>query len=325
MALPFVLRFDLRNPDIAGTPLADRYDATLDMAEWADRVGCLGLVVCEHHASPDGYLPSPLVMLAAMAARTTNVSLSVAAIVAPFYDPLRLAEDLVVLDNLSRGRVDVIVAGGYRPAEFAMFDVALSERPKRVTEVVRTLKAAFSGEEFEYRGRTVRITPAPHRPGGPGVIMGGSSEPAARRAARIADGFVPTTADVWEFYCDELAKLGKPHPGPCPADDTRTVFLAEDPDEGWEKMGPYFLHETNAYGRWLAESDGAGPYRPAEDVAELRQRGEYRVLTPDEYVEELRAGPVAFAQFHPLCGGMPPELAWTGLRLFEQRVMPAFA
>lgn len=116
----FGLRFDFRNPDFAGTTTADRYAAALDMVEWADRLGCSSVTVSEHHGSADGYLPSPVTMLAAMAARTHTVRFSVAALVAPFHDPLRLAEDLIVLDNLSRGRVDVIIAGGYVREEFEL-------------------------------------------------------------------------------------------------------------------------------------------------------------------------------------------------------------
>src|SRR4029077_8408468 len=106
-----------------------------------------------------------------------------AALIAPFYDPLRLAEDLLVLDNLSAGRVDVIVAGGYVRQEFALYGVPMHERAQRVTETVATLRAAFNGESFEFRGRTVHVTPPPYGPSGPGIILGGSSEPAARRAA----------------------------------------------------------------------------------------------------------------------------------------------
>ncbi len=188
----FALRHDFRNPVFAGTSMADRYAAALEMATWADSLGCVAISVSEHHGSEDGYLPSPIPMLAAMAARTENVRFMVAALVAPFYDPLRLAEDLVVLDNLSRGRVDLIVAGGYVHEEFAMFDVPMNERGKRVAETVATLKAAFAGAPFEYRGRTVQVSPAPFRPGGPALILGGSSKPAAERAARIGDGFLPS-------------------------------------------------------------------------------------------------------------------------------------
>jgi alkanesulfonate monooxygenase SsuD/methylene tetrahydromethanopterin reductase-like flavin-dependent oxidoreductase (luciferase family) len=312
------MRFDFRNPPLAETSMADRYAAALDIAEWGDRLGCLNIAVSEHHGSPDGYLPSPITLLAAMAARTTNVRFMIAALIAPFHDPLRLAEDLVVLDNLSRGRVDLIVAGGYVHEEFAMFDVPMKDRARRVIETVSTLRSAFSGEPFGYRGRTVQVTPAPFRPGGPAILLGGSSEPAARRAARIADGFIPSAPEIWTFYQDEVRRLGRPDPGPCPIGENRVVALAEDPEKGWEQMAPFFLHETNSYGAWQAQDNLAAPYRTVSDSDELRKTGQYRVLTPEQFIAELQAAPFAFAQLHPLCGGIPPQLAWTSLRLFEQ-------
>jgi alkanesulfonate monooxygenase SsuD/methylene tetrahydromethanopterin reductase-like flavin-dependent oxidoreductase (luciferase family) len=320
----FGLRFDFRNPDIAGTAMADRYAAALDMAEWADRLGCVSIAVSEHHGSPDGYLPSPIPMLAAMAARTANVRFMIAALIAPFHDPLRLAEDMIVLDILSRGRVDLIVAGGYVHEEFALFDVPMNERGPRVTEAVAALKAAFSGEPFEYRGRTVHLTPAPFRPGGPSISLGGSSQPAAERAARIADGFIPSKPEVWAFYRDEVQRLGRPDPGPCPIGPNQVVALAEDPEQGWEQMSPFFLHETNAYGIWQAQDDIASPFHTVADTDGLRATGQYRVLTPEEFVAEQKDSPFPFALLHPMCGGMPLELAWSSLHLFESAVLPAF-
>ena len=320
----FGLRYDFRNPSFADTTMADRYAAALDMAAWADALGAVSISVSEHHGSADGYLPSPIPMLAAMAARTTEVRLMVAALIAPFHDPLGLAEDLVVLDHLSRGRVDLVVAGGYVHEEFAMFDVPMSERGQRVTEAVATLKAAFSGRPFEFRGRTVQVTPGPFRPGGPALMLGGSSQPAAERAARIADGFLPSDASVWQYYVDEVIRLGRPDPGPCPVGDTVTVALAEDAELGWEQMAPYFMHEMNAYGAWQAQDDLAKPYRTVADLDELRASGNYRVVTAEEMVEEQRASPFPFAMFHPLCGGMPIDLGWASLKLFEDRVLPAF-
>ncbi len=96
----FGLRFDFRNPELAGTAMADRYAAALDMAAWADDLGCVSIAVSEHHSSPDGYLPSPVPMLAAMSARTSSVRFTIAALIAPFHHPLRLAEDLIVLDMM---------------------------------------------------------------------------------------------------------------------------------------------------------------------------------------------------------------------------------
>jgi alkanesulfonate monooxygenase SsuD/methylene tetrahydromethanopterin reductase-like flavin-dependent oxidoreductase (luciferase family) len=324
VSLMFGLRFDFRNPGMSGVSPAERYAAGLDMAEWSDRLGGLVITVSEHHLSPDCYLPSPLPMLAAMAARTTNVRFMVGALIAPFYDPLRLAEDMLVLDQLSRGRIDLIVAAGYVPEEFAAYGVSLQERAARVTETVHTLKGAFSGEPFEFRGRTVHLTPGPYRPGGPTVTWGGNSEAAARRAARIADGFLPSDPAVWTFYRDEMQKLGRPDPGPGLTDGHQTIVLSEDPERAWADIGPYFLYESNAYAAWLAGTDGAGPYRSYGDLEELRAVGMYRVLTPKDYVEELKAAPFPFALLHPMCGGLPPDLAWSSLRLFEAEVMPAF-
>ena len=320
--MPFGLRFDLRNPEFAHTSMADRYDAALGMAEWAERLGCLSVAVSEHHGSPDGYLPSPIPLLAAMAARTSSVRLMVAALVAPFHDPLRLAEDLIVLDILSRGRVDLIIGAGYVHEEFALFDVPMNERAARVTESVRTLKAAFGGGPFEFRGRRVQLTPQPFRPGGPSVFLGGSSEAAARRAARIADGFIPSDPGVWEPYREEVQKLGRPDPGPCPIGPTRVVAFAEDPEEGWDRMAPYFLHEKNAYGQWQAQDDLANPYRTVADLDQLRASGRYRVLNPKEFLAEQENSPTPFTVLHPMCGGMPPDLAWASLRLFEHEVLP---
>jgi alkanesulfonate monooxygenase SsuD/methylene tetrahydromethanopterin reductase-like flavin-dependent oxidoreductase (luciferase family) len=262
-------------------------------------------------------------MAAAMAARTTDVRFLIAALIAPFHDPLRLAEDMVVLDHLSKGRVDLVVAGGYVGEEFAMFDVPSATRPARVTELVRTLKGAFSGEPFDYRGRTVHVTPGPFRPGGPAIFLGGSSEPAARRAARIADGFLPSLPDVWEFYRDEVKRLGRVDPGPSPIGPNRVVALADDPDKGWQQMAPFFLHETNAYGAWQDRYGVVGPYKTVADADELRATGQYQVMTPGELVAEQKASDFPFVLLHPLCGGMPIELAWSSLHLFERQVLPA--
>ncbi|WP_218835965.1 hypothetical protein [Streptomyces sp. Ag82_O1-15] len=102
------------------------------------------------------------------------------------------------------------------------------------------------------------------------------------------------------------------------------MALAEDPDKGWEQMAPFFLHETNAYGAWRAQDDLAAPFHSVTGADELRESGQYRVLTPGRFVAELKSSPQPFTQLHPLCGGMPMELAWSSLRLFEREVLPAF-
>jgi len=318
----FGIRFDLRNPSFSGSSMAERVGAALEMVEWADRLGARLIVLAEHHGSEDGYLPSPLTMGAAVAARTRRAVVRLF-LAAPFYDPLRLAEDLTMLDLISEGRIDVNLVAGYVPGEFAMFGVPMSERPARMTEVVKTLKAAWTGEPFEYRGRTVQIRPAPFRRGGPPLTLGGSSEAAARRAARLGDGFAPGLPTLWDFYRDECLKIGKPDPGPARRATPAVTILSRDPQDAWERLAPYFLHETNAYGAWEATRGGDILHQPAADADALRRTGTYRVLTPQDYLEELRAaGAAAFTMLHPMVGGIPPKLAWEHLRLFEHEVLP---
>lgn len=317
------IRFDLRNPPIAGTEMADRFAAALDMAAWADQHGFALVTLSEHHGSPDGYLPSALTMAAAVAARTRTISIQVAAMVAAFHDPIRLAEDAAVVDLLSRGRLELVIANGYVPEEFEMFGVPRRERAERTSEMVQVLKAAWTGERFTFRGRQVRVTPRPFRERGPKLALGGSSEAAARRAARLGVSFRPSTASVWEAYRVERRELSGSDPGPYRGGDTTFTFLAHDVDAGWDAIAPYALHEASAYGAWAAAGGVETGYAAATSVDDLRARGQHRVVTPDALVAELtEQGPLAAALLHPMMGGIPPDLAWENLRLLEHEVLP---
>lgn len=321
------MRFDLRNPGFAGVRATDRYRAALDMVGWADRNGVIAVVLSEHHGSDDGYLPSALTMAAAVAARTEQVAIWVSAVPAPFHEPLQLAEQAVVVDLLSGGRLTVVLANGYVPSEMEMFGVTPGERAARTTEAVEVLRAARAGEPFTFRDRTVRITPAPEpgvtgRPG-PTVLLGGSGPAAARRAARVADGFQPSSLDAWEAYRAERLALGKRDPGGYPADPTGFVHVALDPDAAWARIGPHAVHESRSYGRWAAEAGLAGATGYAEEDADaLRASGRYRVLTPEELVADLRAEPSQVVVLSPMMGGLPPDLAWESLHLLADEVLP---
>ena len=316
----FGLRFDLRNPSFAGITDSQRYRAAVEMSRWAEERGAAFVTLSEHHGASDGYLPSPVVMAGAIGACTSSIAIAINALIAPFHNPLRLAEDLAVADLIAGGRISVTIAGGYVASEFDMFDVSMSCRPSAVTEIVETLRKAWTGEPFEFRGRTVQVLPRPTNPGGPPISLGGSSEPAARRAARIADGFIPSEPTCWAFYRDECVELGKPDPGPCPVVAADVVVLSEDPEAAWGELGPYFLHENNSYGAWQSSAGiDQTTFPVAADADELRATGQYRILHPDEYSTELAAqGDSAVVLLNPMVGGIPPEMAWNHLRLFEE-------
>src|SRR5205809_2550584 len=97
----FAARYDLRRPAFASTPRDELYRAALEQAAYCDAHGFDTLALSEHHGVDDGYLPSPLVVAAAFAMRTSRIPIVIAALLAPLYDPLRLAEDTAVLDHLS--------------------------------------------------------------------------------------------------------------------------------------------------------------------------------------------------------------------------------
>ena len=115
----FTLRFDMRAP-IDGAPIQDLYRTAVEMAEWAEGHGGLSVLISEHHCSPDRYIPSPMILATAIAARTSTIPISIGALLLNFYDPIRLAEDMAVLDIVGGGRASYTIALGYRPGEHAM-------------------------------------------------------------------------------------------------------------------------------------------------------------------------------------------------------------
>ena len=108
------MRFDLRVPDFAPVTTAEQYQTCLEMADWADRLGFDFLALSEHHASPDGYLPAPIPLAAAILGRTGRIGVNIAAVLLVLHDPIRVAEELAVVDLFAPGRITVTAGLGYR-------------------------------------------------------------------------------------------------------------------------------------------------------------------------------------------------------------------
>jgi alkanesulfonate monooxygenase SsuD/methylene tetrahydromethanopterin reductase-like flavin-dependent oxidoreductase (luciferase family) len=313
------LRYDLRTaPHTAST--AAQYQACIEQCVWAEKNGFASVTLSEHHSAEDGYLPSPMQIAGVIAGRTTSLFIMIGALLAPLYDPMRLAEDMAVLDLATGGRVGYILGAGYRSEEFNLFNRDFGTRGPRVEEMVGILRTAWAGEPFEFEGRMVTVTPRPLTDHGPMLMLGGASNAAARRAARVGDGFLPVDPIFYEAYNAECEKLGKPIAPAPPVQGPMFLHVAEDPDAAWAKIAPSALHESNSYGAWLQDSNTFGPYQPTDDAETLRASGQYAVLTPDEVVELFNS--VGSLSFHPLMGGLAPELGWESLELFAAKVLP---
>jgi alkanesulfonate monooxygenase SsuD/methylene tetrahydromethanopterin reductase-like flavin-dependent oxidoreductase (luciferase family) len=189
--LQLVISYDMRAPSF-GAPALELYAAALDQAAWADALGFDVVGLGEHHASPDGYNPSPLVLAAAMGARTKRILLRTSVALAPLYDPVKLIEDAAVTQLATGGRLLLGIGGGYRPAEFEMFGKRLKDRWRAIGEFFELARLAWRGEPFLWQGRRMHITPVPDPP--PPLLLGGGSAAAARRSTRASGSPIATSA-----------------------------------------------------------------------------------------------------------------------------------
>lgn len=318
--------FDMRAPGW-GTPTAELYQAALEMAAFADRIGITRIGLMEHHGSEDGYLPRPFMLASAMAALTSRAKFILGAVILPLHDPVAVAEEIAILDLISNGRFNVIFGAGYVPSEFAMFEKSIHDRARLMDRGIEIILRALSGERFEIDGRPIFIRPLPIRAPQDIVMVGGGVPASARRAARFDVGFGPMTPEVVDIYLDECRKHGrepreywKPKPGMPLA-----IHLCEDPDQGWAAIERHAVHVITEYAKW-AEQEGDGsnsPFKGLTDPAVLRQAGLFAAWTPEQLL--ARVDMMEDRQtigFQPLLGGLSPEEGWKSLKLLE-RTLPA--
>ncbi len=318
------ITYDMRAPAF-GAARNDLYDCALDQVAWADELGFDVVGLGEHHCAEDGYNPSPLLLAAAMAARSRRILLRTSVLLAPLYDLPKLAEDAAVVQVISRGRLLLGIGAGYRPVEFESFGRTLEGRWGAMGDTCDFLRRAWTGEPFEWAGRRVHITPRPE-PHAPPILLGGSSPAAARRAAHIADGwFPPLDPRLWQPYREECAKLGMPDPGEYPRQGPIFLWVTRDVEAGWREVMPHALHQLRSYSAWTVEAFGrpAGPYAGDIDEAGVRGSGAYRVVTPDEALAlAAELGEHSVLYLNPLLAGIDPAPSWRMLRLFEEAVLP---
>lgn len=326
----YMMRFDLRAPAKDANQRAALYRAAIDMAAYADEHACTSLVVSEHHASDDGYLPSPFTLAAAMAAVTQTTPIVVAAALLPLYEPVRLAEELITLDHISQGRAMVVLGLGYRPDEYALHGIDFARRGAIADEKLEHLLDLLRDAGADPSSApTPRVTPAPFTQPMPMLAWGGGSPAAARRAGRHGLGFfAQTNTEGLQQTYEDTARASGHDPGLCvlPSPDAPLiVFVDDDVDAGWRDIGPSMLVDAISYREWNEAAgtfEGTASLSRSRTIDELRaEKGSHRVVT--------RAGAVAIIRehgvlgLHPLCGGLDPEIAWPHLRTAVEAVESA--
>ncbi len=319
------MRHDFRTPIDGSTSQADIYTAAMDQFRWADEHGFDFAVVSEHHAFVDGWLAAPLTAAAAIVGATRRIPVLISAAIVPLHDPVRLAEQLVVLDHLSRGRVWTVAGAGYRPEEFAMAGVDIQHRGAILESHLRVMLQAFTGDPFEHEGREVQVTPRPYTDPHPPLLVGGGVEAAARRAARLHLPMMPMHADprLADAYQDEAAKIGFEGGFVMRPSGPTFVHVTEDPDRTWPLIGPYVLSEAQTYARIQTGGQYSTPVVHADTLDDLKASPQVLVGTPDDVLAAAREIAADGAlTFNPLAGGLPPDLAWESLELFASRVLP---
>lgn len=297
----FGIWHDFRNPRRWHRPYAEVYRENLDQIARAEELGYESVWLSEQHVTDEGYLPSSFPMLAAIAERTRTMRLGTGITIAPFHNPIRFAEDVAVLDQLSGGRIEIGLGLGYNEREFELIGVPISERGKRTDALVETARRVWADGT---------VTPPPLQQPAPPLWLGGGSVAAARRAIRLGCHFMPssyTPPEAVELYRrlggDQLA-VGLP------------VYVGP-----WSDVAEHFLHQRNQYAVW-----GGGQ---ALATAEELQRDQYIVGSPDEVAAEIsavveRTGCDRFF-FWARPPGLDITLANRSLERFATEVMPRFA
>ncbi len=291
----------------------DLYGAAVDMCEWAEDRGAVIAVLSEHHATDDGHLSAPHLLAAAIAARTKHLAILLAAVPITFWDPVRLAEEISVLDIIAEGRVSYAFGIGHRVEEYIHFGVDHRRRGKLADESLALLRELLQGEPVDHDGRRIHVTPPPVTPAGPHMLIAGGSKAAARRAARYGLGFISQVASpelkvVYEAEC--RANGVEPGMVQFPVEGApTTVFVADDVDAAWQELGSYLLHDAVTAASYRHGDDSVASISRASTVSELRDAsGPYRIFTTDEAADWIRGGrPLPLL---PLCGGLPPAIAW---------------
>jgi len=289
----FGLWYDFRNP---AQSLGSLYRDTLDQIVWAEHLGFRSVWLSEHHFAEDDYACSPLVVAAAIGARTSSMRIATNIIVAALHNPVRLAEDASTLSLLTDGRFDLGVGLGYSEREFTAFGRVRKQRPSLFEDAIAIIRAAWTGTDTGYEGKRLshpplRVTPVAEKT--PRMPIGAVAPKGLERAARLGDGVITLSNDHIQIYLDALVEIGRPHDeGNVYA--SQWVVVADDPEKEWSRIGENVLYQVNKYIEW-GSFEGSGVPDHFDTPQQILDFGVYQLWDATTAVDEL----VAVGRRHP--------------------------
>lgn len=320
----------------SGRTFHQDYRDAIALAKLTEDEGLDSAWVSEHHGAGDGYLPSLLPLLAAFAAVTERIELGTGVVLAPFHDPLRLAEDFAVVDQLSGGRVIAGLGIGWRDEEFRAFGIDPKTRTRRITEMAAVLRKAWTEERFDFEGKhysysQVAVTPKPQRV--PPLFIGGFVDAAVKRAGRIGDGYISSRAEVdrvaESFELASEARRDAGHAGPPQVALLQNAFVTEEPERDWPLVREGIGHQLGVYAGWRAGTDVPGTALEVMPPSEEDIRRTTAFGTPEEVIRYLAPRAEVLARYpesHLILRlhypGMPVEPAAEAVRLLAREVAP---
>lgn len=307
------------------------YAEALELAMEAERLGFDSVWTSEHHFVDDSYLPSVLPLGAAIAARTERVTIGTALLLAPLHEPLRIAEDAAVVDLISDGRTILGIGLGWRAEEFEGLGIPLAGRAKRLEDTIAVLRQAWSGALVtggDPSRKSVPVRPLPARPHGPPIWVGAMSEPAIRRAGRLADGFMAT--EVTPSTLGDQAALARESRAAAGREDELAISVhlptfAWNGDDAWERVRDYQRYVAWKYDdmdQARGRTGAPSPPPPLTPDLESALREQIVLGRPAEVAERI-------AQFQDAINGdlhYIARLYWPGMEASLQReAMAIFA
>ncbi|WP_375488459.1 LLM class flavin-dependent oxidoreductase [uncultured Mycobacterium sp.] len=312
--------FDLRNPAQWRQHPSRLYGFTIEACQEAERLGASSAWFSEHHLFDDDHLTSPLTMAAAVAARTKRMRVGTAILIAPLRPAAEIAEQSVVVDLVSDGRLDLGIGTGYRVPEFELFGASLKGRYRQTDDTARRLRELFGPGGV--RPRPVQ-DPMP-------IWLGYQGPQGARRAGLLGERLLSADAALWEPYAEGLAQAGHPVTAGVMAGGFQ-AWASDDPEGDWPMVSEHLAYQLNSYRRHMVEGTDAAAPKPV-DVDRLINSprpgplGSFTYGTPEHVAERIRAytagAPVRTVFLWASIGGMREDVVMRNIQTICTRLAP---